>query len=292
MANIIRHPNVEDYFVERTLREVKNSPSGLIEDYEANRLILLKNYRMAVDFEAFAQMSGNASGADKRFQKTLKKLSAHHILRATVDSDDPVHRGVIEVLCNNDTALFERVRSAMKEAHKEALRLFEVCFPGYEYFRVIPSVRLTRTMFENLHWDNHRIDDDFQQVRIFVNLDQRPRIWNVSHTFTGFARQIYEKHNLGRFAGQDPNNMNNYIVGDVLGGTRSACLDTLPRHVVAFDPGEVWFGESRMISHQIYYGERAMVYMFFVKPSGMLDQGRRFNAQVEALHRSFAELPA
>ena len=41
MATIIKHPGVEDYFVERTLDEVTAAPNGLIPDYEANRLILL-----------------------------------------------------------------------------------------------------------------------------------------------------------------------------------------------------------------------------------------------------------
>lgn len=288
MAKIIRHPLVEDYFAERSLAEIAAMDSGLIPDYEANRLVVLKDYRMPVDFEAFAQMSSHAAVADKALQKKLKKLSAHHIIEATADSADPVHRGVIDVLCNGDPQLFHRVQAAMRAAHDEAMRLFRICFPAYEYFRVIPSVRLTQTLFENLHWDNHGIDDDFQQVRIFVNLDQRPRIWHVSHSFVNFARENYREHDLQRFAGQDPNQMNDYIVGKILGGTAGACCDPLPRHVVSFDPGEVWFGESRMISHQIYYGERAMVYMYFVKPAGMLDQGRRFNAQVESLHRSFS----
>jgi hypothetical protein len=288
MATILKHPDVEDYFVERSLAEVDSVRSGLIADYEANRLIVLKDHRIAVDFDAFEQMSGNFVAADKALQKKVKKLSADQILQATADSSVPIHRAIIDGLCNGDQELFMRVQRSMRSAHDEVMALFSRCFPGYEYFKVIPSVRLTQTLFENLHWDNHGIDDDFQQVRIFVNLDRRPRIWNVSHSFINFARDVYEEHHLERFAGHDPNEMNNYIVGKILGGTAGACTDPLPRHVVAFEPGEVWFGESRMISHQIYYGERAMVYMFFVKPAGMLDQGRRFNAQVETLHRSFA----
>lgn len=288
MAKIIKHPDVEDYFIERTLDEIEAAPRGLIPDYEANRLIVLKDHRLAIDFDAFAQMSANTQSAAPALQKSLKKLMATHILQASASSTEPLHRAIFETFCNGDPVLFERVQTAMRSAHEAVLELFRTCFPNYEYFRVVPSVRLTRTMFENLHWDNHNIEDDFQQVRIFVNLDQRPRIWNVSHNFVNFARTVYRDHHLERFAGRDPNEMNDYIVGKILGGTAGACRDTLPRHVAAFDPGEIWFGESRMISHQIYYGERAMVYMFFVKPEGMLDRRRRFNAQVEDLHASFA----
>ncbi|MCC6920291.1 MAG: hypothetical protein IT548_13910 [Alphaproteobacteria bacterium] len=288
MAKIIRNPNVEDYFVERTLADAKAGPNGFIPDYEANRLIVLKDYRVPLDFEAFAAMSTNTESADKAMQRVLKKVVSTHIMEATPESTLPVHQAVFKVFCKSDPELLRRAQAAMKVAHDAAISIFKTCFPTYEYFKLIPSVRLTQTMFENMHWDNHNIPEDFQQVRIFVNLDQRPRVWNVSHNFVEYARSIYRERHLERFAGRDPNDLNDYVCGEVLGGSAGACLDTLPRHVVGFDPGEVWMGESRMLAHQIFYGERAMVYMFFVKPEKMLNPQRRFNAQVEALHREMA----
>jgi hypothetical protein len=62
-------------------------------------------------------------------------------------------------------------------------------------------------------------------------------------------------------------------------------MDEEPRHRIAFEPGEVWLGESRLLSHQIYYGEAAMVYMWFVEASSMANPDNRFNERVEALHR-------
>ena len=65
-------------------------------------------------------------------------------------------------------------------------------------------------------------------------------------------------------------------------------MDNEPRHRIAFEPGEVWLGESRMISHQIYYGESAMVYMWFVEVESMFEPKNRFNARIEAIHREMA----
>jgi hypothetical protein len=144
---------------------------------------------------------------------------------------------------------------------------------------------LTRTLFENLHWDNHSIDDDFHQARIFANLDTRPRVWNIGDTFTGWMSKFYAEHDLGRFAGKDPNLLIDYVTGEVFGGTQNKWMDKQPRHKIAFDPGEVWLGESRMISHQIVYGESAMVYMWFVAVSSMSNPANRFNERVEAMHR-------
>jgi hypothetical protein len=86
--------------------------------------------------------------------------------------------------------------------------------------------------------------------------------------------------------------MIDYICGEILGGTRKTWMDQLPRHRVAFDPGEVWLGESRLVSHQIYYGEAAMVYMWFVKTSSMADRSNAFNATVERVHAQMASQAA
>lgn len=305
MAVIIKHPDVEDYFVELTLDEIRSRPHGITDLYEANRVVLLKDYRMPIELDIFQRMSGNITKVDDpKLRKSLKKLTSTKFFEGagpafvddenggsyqSFETDDTVRRAVYDVLCNGEPALFARASAAMKTAHEVALDLFKTCFPSYEYYRVVPSVRLTTTLFENLHWDNHSIAQDFQQVRIFCNLDQRPRIWHTSHNFVTYAEALYREHDLGRFAGRDPNELNDYICGNVLGGTRNACKDPLPRHAIAFEPGEVWFGESRMISHQIFYGERAMVYMFFVKPDGMLEPERRFNRQVDNLHRRMAD---
>lgn len=308
MATIVRHPDVEDYFVELTLDEIRARPQGITDLYEANRLILLKNYRMPIELDVFQHLSGNIQKVeDPRLRKQLKKLTSTRFFEGAgpqfvedesggvyggFETDDPVRRAVFDVLCSGDADLFARASTAMKTAHDTALELFQTCFPNYQFTRVVPSVRLTTTLFENMHWDNHQIAEDFQQVRIFCNLDQRPRLWHTSHNFVTFAERLYREHNLERFAGQDPNELNNYICGAVLGGMANACKDSLPRHTIAFEPGEIWFGESRIISHQIFYGERAMVYMFFVSPDGMMQPDRRFNQQVEDLHARMAQRAA
>lgn len=297
MATISLHPDVENYFLELSLAEIE-SRGGIADAFEEGRLIILKGYRFEFDFGALAKLSKSIERVrDREMRKQLKKLTGPHFF----DGEPPVERNgrlifadsvrqaVFDVLCRGDRNLFERAAAALEKGHGEAQRIFDICFPAYEIFRIVPSVRLTRTLFENLHWDNHSIDDDFHQARLFANLDSRPRIWNVSHSFTRWVRENYEAHDLGRFAGKDPNLMIGYITGEVLGGTRDSWMDSQPRHRIAFDPGEVWLGESRHISHQIVYGERAMVYMWFVRTRSMADPDNRFNAQVEQVHRDMFE---
>jgi len=296
MAEIILHPDVENYILEMSLEEIA-ARGGVADIFEEGRMVLVKDYRLDFDFgalDALAKSTDAIEGA--RIRKSLKKLQAPFFFEGappTYEGNrlvfaDSIRQAIFDVLCHGDRDIFERAAGALKAAHEEILRIFGICFPTYEPFRFIPSVRLTRTLFENLHWDNHSIDDDFHQARIFTNLDTRPRIWHVSHRFMDMARQIYEEHDLGRFAGKDPNLMLDYINGDLLGGTQKTWMENLPKHKIAFDPGEVWLGESRIISHQIFYGESAMVYMWFVRTASMVNGDNRFNLRVEELHRAAA----
>ncbi|HET6941615.1 MAG TPA: hypothetical protein VFH89_05600 [Sphingomicrobium sp.] len=300
MAIIERHPALDDYFVELTLAQI-SSQNGIADIFETGRLILLKDYRLDFDFSALTRLNKSTELIDDReLRRKLKKLTALHFFegekpvarRGRLLFADPVRQAVFDVLCRGNRDVFERAAGALKSAHDELHRIFKICFPNYETFRSVPSVRLTQTLFENLHWDNHSINDDFHQARIFANLDIRPRLWSVGRGFTDWVRKFYIEHDLGRFAGKDPNLMIAYITGEVLGGTRNSWMDREPRHRIAFEPGEVWLAESRLISHQIYYGEAAMVYMWFVDPASMSAPSNRFNEQVEQVHREMREKEA
>jgi hypothetical protein len=297
MALIERHPAVEDYFVELSVGEIDDR-GGIADIFEEGRVVLLKDYRLDFDFAALAALSKSTDAIeDPALRKKIKKLTAPLFFEGepAVEENgnlrfpEPVRQALYDVICRSDRETFERASRALQSAHSELLRLFEICFPDYETFRLVPSIRLTRTLFENLHWDNHSIDDDFHQARIFANLDTRPRIWHLGHRFPDWLRMHYAEYDLGRFAGKDPNLLINFVTGEVLGGTWKTWMDTEPRHRIAFDPGEVWLGESRMISHQIYYGESAMVYMWFVKAASMANPDNRFNLRVEDVHREMRE---
>ena len=293
MARIELHPDVPDYTLQLSLPEIA-ARGGVADLFEEGRLLLIKDYRLDFDFAALAALSKFTDPiGDKALRRKLKKLTAPAFFEGKPPREkdgklifeDPVRQAIYEVLCRGERDTFYRAAKALQDAHEDVLRIFDICFPHYEAFRFIPSARLTQTLFENLHWDNHSIDDDFHQARIFVNLDSRPRIWSISHRFTDWVREHYREHDLGRFAGKDPNLLVDYITGSVFGGTRQSWMDSEPRHRVAFDPGEVWLGESRILSHQIYYGEAALVYMWFVATSSMANPQNRFNARVEEVHR-------
>lgn len=297
MALIERHPKVADYILEMSLPDIR-ARGGVADLVEQGNIVIIKDFRLDFDFEVLTQLAKTLDDVDdEAIRRKLKKLEATHFFEGeppieakggSLRFKSPLRQALFDVICKGDRELFAKASEGLKSSHEAALRVFECAFPSYDPFRLIASLRLTRTMFENLHWDNHSIDGDFHQARVFGNLDVRPRIWHVSHRFPEIMRLLYEKHRLERFAGGDPNRLINYITDKLLGGTDRKWLDNLPRHKIAFDPGEMWLGESRLVSHQIYYGEAAMVYMWFVNMTSMANPDSRFNVQVEKLHREMA----
>lgn len=301
MARVDRHPQVKDYFVEMDLAEI-GARGGAADLFEEGRLILISGYRLPIDYGAFEALGKDIDAvADIGTRRKIKKLTATSFIsgepprkRSLFDRtgparifDTPLRQALFDVVCKGDPDIFDRARDALIVAHDEMERIFGICFPSYKPFRFIPSIRLTQTLFENLHWDNHSIDADFHQARLFGNLDSRPRIWHVSHHSDDYLRQIYDEHDLGRFAGKNPNLLLDYV-HDLLGGVSDTWMEHLPKHRIAFEPGEVWSGESRLISHQIFYGEAAMVFMWFMEASDMVNPRNRFNERIEAVHSEMA----
>ena len=294
MALIELHPEVTDYILEMSLEEIR-ARRGVADLVEQGNIVIIKDFRLDFDFDISTRLAKTLEGVgDERIRRKLKKLEAPYFFEGDppvvekgglLRFKSPLRQAVFDVICKADPDLFHRAAAALKSSHDTAVRVFETAFPNYDPFRLIASLRLTRTLFENLHWDNHSIDDDFHQARVFANLDVRPRIWHVSHRFPEMMRMLYDMHDLSRFAGRDPNELINFITGKFLGGVDRKWLDKLPRHRIAFEPGAMWLGESRLVSHQIYYGEAAMVYMWFVNTSSMANPENRFNVQVEEVHR-------
>ena len=300
MAIVELHPQVEDYIVHLTLSEIR-SRGGVADLVENGRLVIISDVRLEVDLATIERLAkSTAIVGDDQLRRQLKKLEATSFFEGAPARsrwrrsrfDDPVRQALHDTICHGDPKLFDRAANTFQQAHAQALDIYAACFSSYRSYRLVPSIRLTQTLFEHLHWDEHRIEGDFHTARVFANLDTRPRIWHLSHRFPEIVRMLYREHDLGRFAGRDPNELLSYINGEVLGGLTEKWKDKLPRHRIAFEPGEIWVGESRLLSHQIYYGEAALVYMWFVEAGSMANPDKRFNRQIEELHEEMRAAPS
>jgi len=196
---------------------------------------------------------------------------------------------LLEVFFDGVFEKFEYFEQQALSAHNQVVQLRTDLLPGYVFYNDQSlTYRFTQTLFENLHWDYFPGYPDKHQVRMFANIDKEPRIWNLSHSLFSYLDQEYKNFKLEQFIGKNQHDVIIHVDSQVLKGMSGRCKDGFPRHHVAFEQGEVWIADSRKISHQIYYGNRSIIYAMEVEIGSMLDGNSRFNKQMEALHRKHA----
>lgn len=155
-------------------------------------------------------------------------------------------------------------------------------FPGYRVVDEHITWRLTDTGREPVHFDSYLgHDQEAHAVRLFFNLDDRPRVWGVGQPVWDTLRAHPEV--AAEMAKDDihPNVFNNRL------GTLPAVLDG-PRHTVAFAPGAAWLVNTQMIAHEIVSGRRLLAATFFVDPDTARDPSRVFPALVRRVVKELA----
>jgi len=91
-------------------------------------------------------------------------------------------------------------------------------------------------------------------------------------------------------ANLSPEMIKSFSAGDLLkelnfsvfGGRKLIADDHEPRHACFFDPGEIWFVDSRKIAHQIFYGRKAISTEHVVETNYMLDQKNHYLNMINA----------
>jgi hypothetical protein len=124
-----------------------------------------------------------------------------------------------------------------------------------------------------------------QVTPILVNLDIVPRIWHTSHTLEGLLQQFGHRLTDAELATLGPTALCRLLCKRVYGGLAQAGKDGQPRHTAFFLPGEVWMVDSRRISHQIFYGRRALSLDYRATPESMNDPSKHYTRSVEAYRR-------
>lgn len=286
MTQIIRDPLIEDNIFEVNLLDADGADRARAL-YEAGNLVLLRGCRLELDY-AFLNSLDFDFDAPDHVRRKVKKYDDKRILALKPSSPDPIDSAVFNNVFAGDEGRLDYFKEQVRSGNAQAEAIFRRVFPRYQATRRVFTWRFTDTNFENLHWDNFRIDEEFHQVRIFVNIDQSKRIWRTSKRVDAFAKEIYEAERLARFSDKAGDDLVIHLNNEVLGGMSTPCLDRLPKHHIAFDQGDVWLAETRIVSHQIYHGRKALATMFFVDPATMDHPELAFDARVRALHHEQA----
>jgi hypothetical protein len=95
-------------------------------------------------------------------------------------------------LLHNDEALISEFYRNVAAANSEVFRLIESLFPLYNYTKKLCVYNLTEMLCHNLHFDSPQHANEKSQVRIFINIDNFPRIWHLSESLESVAHRNYD----------------------------------------------------------------------------------------------------
>ncbi len=290
MTQVYLHPEISDYFVEYDFAEVLRSPADggpddlrrrVMEDYVAEKCILLRKVRIDYDRDFISKVTFPPTWFFKKFPSRVLE-GAKPLARSDAKQE------ICRDLFGGDAGLFSRfedevraVNSGIRTVLGELLRHHRV-----EASDII--WRHTETRVENLHFDIDKDSAAFESVRLYLNMDDIPRIWHTSHELSRILPAYYEELELGALAGQPLEKLLQVLSLRLFGNWASRGREQFPRHMVLFEPGDVWICDGRTVPHQVIYGRRVASSFYRLDSSALPAWHPSLKSKVDAVHAAHA----
>ncbi len=268
MAIIYKHPALTDYFATVGVRATSPASEipSICKPYELGRVIDFPKLDLKIDHAFWAALPTDQISR-------LKKLSSSP--GAGDLSHDPLlERRLAEA--HLPAGLKRRLKKEIVRLYERVLPVYEALFAGYRFTRRQVVWRLNTIHNENLHVDTYAAAHTDHFARMFINLDDQPRIWMTSWSLAELYARFGERIPRDLVEQSTPNQLHAAINQAAFGGRSTVWWDSQPRHVVYFQPGDVWSVDSRQVAHQIFYGRRAVSIDFFVEPDSMIKRKRHY----------------
>jgi hypothetical protein len=165
-------------------------------------------------------------------------------------------------------------------------------FPHYRFTKMPCSWRFTPTGPEHMHIDHFGALGDEEEkwyLRIFFNVDEQPRLWNLSYTLTGLAERYYQDAGMGEWRQGRGSDFSRELSRWIYGGKEKYNNEDLhesnwPHHEIEWATGDVWIVDSRLHSHQVVQGRRMMATGFEVDPASMQSPDKSLDSRVRVIH--------
>jgi hypothetical protein len=284
MTQVFINPEIQDYFVEHDFREARNDndnqvSQSIVEDFSNEKIILLRNLRLDADI---AFLRGVTFYQKWKWKKLA--LSSFEAVPAEQRKDNPQIVDFVQEIFTGDWGRFTYFLEQATLINSQIRAAVNNIFANYRFSQRHIIWRFTETRVENLHFDVDRNCDNFELVRLYFNLDDIPRIWYTSETFTTTAREWYDKLDLSRFRRESYDKLLKELTTKVFGDWHMRGKDKVPRHLVLFEPGDVWLSDGRLVSHQVIYGRRVVSTLFVADSSKVPDPNKTFAHKIATLH--------
>jgi hypothetical protein len=267
MAEAYLHPEVESRFVEYDFRSVSGSDSerrALMADYADGALILLTNTGL---------------WSDRRFLMTgeYKKLASRIVEEPTPLSRSLEKQALCRIAFGGNKRAFFAFESEVIRLNRDIRRVMDELLRDYAVMRSDIVWRLTETRVENLHLDIDRKTDTYESVRLYLNVDDAPRLWRTSHLLW----RLLEEH-----PGEDASleALLHRLSVEAFGGWETRGRETAPCHTFLFEPGDVWLCDGRVLSHQVLYGRRTVSTFYRLTLDGLPEWHRPLAERIPTLN--------
>jgi hypothetical protein len=290
MTQVFVNPELDDYFVEYDFRDTASGTGArvrqsIVDDYADEKVILLRK----LQFDADLTFLRNVTFYQKWKWKKLP-LSNFEAMPPKKRRRHPEVGEFVQDVFAGDWGRFDYFLEQATRVNDQLREALGTIFVNYRFTQRNIIWRFTETRVENMHFDIDRNCDNLELIRAYVNLDEIPRIWYTSGAFSVTANEWYGKLDLVRFRGESPANLLNELNMKVFGDWNVRGRDKVPRHLILFEPGDVWLSDGRLVSHQVIYGRRVVSTLFVAELNGVPDRTKTFAQKVADLHKAQEEL--
>ena len=294
MATVKKHPSIGARHVKfDAMSSSELERVEMLKAYESGKIVLLENCGFEIDYGLF-QGVHIVDHADKQINYFISKLSmtdyldilwgpeeqfktlerGNDLARRSPETEQTfleLKRHLRAVTFNKLEIRFNLAKQILK-FQKQVINFYHKLFPEYGFYKYSINWRLRESRAESMDVDAYRIDKDFHQVKLFINLDTAPRIWNTGEDMQLLISRHLDDMNLRNFLGLQYHRFleecDRLLFDPIKGPPDCQYFDT-----TFFDTGDVWIAETRNIPHQIFFGRKMVSVQFYVEPSARLAPG-------------------
>lgn len=254
----------------------KNDVSLIRELFENNKLPVIDNF-VSNDIIKFIKENVNVNTTAiqcqeegyKEWKPKYKKLGdLSSFINVLVNSNKNIENLTIN--------LFNQIEGKVNNFINNVL--------GYKILSVSRTYRFTKTIKENIHFDNFEPSgQNIGFLRVFINLDDEDRIWNNSLNLydyltlkTDEIKKFLKDNNIkATYSGDNRINdltMKHFLLSGFNDEMENVFSENFPKIQTKFSPGSIWICDSIKSSHQVVYGNKCISYNYVI-------DGNSFNSK-------------
>ena len=253
-------------------------PKKIRYHYEKGDVVVVSDLKIDADYDFLSSVSPPFMSAVRKdkyvFSKKINSKNENRISKWNLFLEQ-VFAGNIEV--------YQNFKSEVHRVEKQIDALVRTIFRKESFSTEFISWKFQRVEGENMHIDNLACSNHSAQVRLFANLDTEPRLWSVGAHMRAYAERLFETAGLGELA-DDPYSFNGRLSQAAFGSSLESCNE--PRHLVEFEPGEIWLANSSLVAHQVRKGRLLCTGHYEYPYARCLNPEEALPKQIQALVRN------